>query len=854
MRMSAAGRWLAMSCLVLLAACGGGGGGGGSSSPSLTFDSGSATVNVQYQDSATVTVVATIQHADAITSTVYVDIEDSQRVLTGDVQISEIDATRFSATLHTSPSLGLGHHTGALQVYLCKDVQCAGRWTPSGTALNYDIDVTPAPLSASVASVTSATVHQGGNADAPILIDVQGTGVNWSASTQATWLQVDTTPHSDSSRLTVQYAASAMPVGDYADVVTIKSDDGQTVTVPVALKVIATSFTMDNGVPSFSAVNGAPIAAQPLAFTLDNGVPEPWSLTSSAAWMGVDTLSGTTPAVVTLQPHPEWNALASGDYDDTLTLSSTGLAQTSVVSHLSLIKPTLSTLATATFGGTLGRDMTAWPVSVALDTGTNSYPLSVEAPAWLNVSAPAAVGASGVVATLTPLPAQGTPGSSSATLKLSAHVNGDIVTAPMVVNFNLDQQRLLPSAWAVAFATSPTGTVTSRVLKIDASFGGPIAWTASADAPWLTVTPAGTTGSGSLTLSANASLVPAGASTATVHVSSTTAGVAAADIRVGFWKDPTGLVATTTLPVDYAQLAADKILPYVYAVANAGTGIDVYNAYTAARIATIPNVGSQLSQLSVSADGRRLFALDGISNSVQVVDLTTRTKTGSWPGVNLPLQPAWNLIALRPNGVDLVLLDNGVVLTEGRELPSLVDGDSAPRFAAMSVTEDQKNLVAVDSTLLGYFERLDLDFTVIAGGMFITHVNGANGSGLSFSPVALDPDGHAVYTGAQSRCLILDGRTMQQTGSLPGGAFVTNNIVVTSDHRPVCGSSGWPNDPPLTSDVWVHSAAGAVVQSYKIASVGHALRSRTMVATPDGFVIGVLSDDPLLAFIPIGAP
>ena len=149
MRMSVAGRWLAMSSLVLLAACGGGGGGGSSSTSSLGFDPSSVTTNVQYQNSATLSVVASIRNAAAINSTVYVAVQDDQQVLVGDVQISEIDSSHFSATLHTSPSLGLGHHKGSLQVVLCKDSQCAGRWTPSPAVLPYDINVTPAPLSAS---------------------------------------------------------------------------------------------------------------------------------------------------------------------------------------------------------------------------------------------------------------------------------------------------------------------------------------------------------------------------------------------------------------------------------------------------------------------------------------------------------------------------------------------------------------------------------------------------------------------------------------------------------------------------------------------------------------------------------
>lgn len=857
MRAIAASRWLVLVCGLVLSACGGGGGGGGgggSSAPSLSFSPGSVALNVQYQAVGTASIQATVQHAESITGTVWVEVEDSQGVLTGGLDIAEIDPTHFSATLHSSPSLALGHHVGTLRIFLCKDANCANAWSASPSVLPYDINVTPAPLTATAASVTAVTVHQGTASTSPLLIDVQGTGLHWSASSTAAWLQVDATKRNDSGRLTISYAATALAVGDYADAVTVHSDDGQSVVIPVTLKVIPTAFTLVNGVPSFTAVNGAPIAAQPLGFALDNGTPEPWTLASGASWMDVSALSGTTPASVTLQPHPEWVGLAAGDYDDPLTLTSPGLATSTLAAHLSLIRPTLSASDSVTFGGQIGRELRSFDIPIALDTGANTYAVTVDAPAWVNVSLPAAVGGAGGTATFSAIPSQATAGSTSATVKLTAHVNGDTVSKVVSVNLNMDQRRLLPSAWAVGFASSPTGTVTTRTLSLSANFGDAVSWTAVADAPWLSVTASGVTG-GTLRLDANPALAPFGASVATVHVASTAAGVSAADVRVGLWKDATGLTTTTSLPsVALEQtMVADKILPYVY-TNTGGTDVQVYNAYTATRIATIANVGSQLSAMSVSADGRRLFVLDGVSNSVQVVDLTSRTKVASWPGANLDLNPAWRILAMRPNGVDVVLLDNGVMFNEGRALPRLVDGYDPPRLTAMTVTEDQRTMADTDSTLLGYMKRLELDYTVIAGGSFIAHENGGNGTGYTALPLAYDPDGHVLYSAGQSRCWVMDGHSLQQTGSLPGGAFVTNNIVVTSDHRPVCGAAQWPNDAGLTSDVWVHSAAGLVTQSYKIAGAGHSLRGATLVATPDGLVLGVLTDDPLLAFIPIGAP
>ena len=59
-------------------------------------------------------------------------------------------------------------------------------------------------------------------------------------------------------------------------------------------------------------------------------------------------------------------------------------------------------------------------------------------------------------------------------------------------------------------------------------------------------------------------------------------------------------------------------------------------------------------------------------------------------------------------------------------------------------------------------------------------------------------------------------------GALPGGEAYPNNVEVTSDGRPTCGISGWY----AASDFWVHSPAGALLVA--------------------------LTDDPVIAFVPIG--
>ena len=45
-----------------------------------------------------------------------------------------------------------------------------------------------------------------------------------------------------------------------------------TVTLPFTLDVLPTQFVLNSGVPTFNAVNGAPIAPQTVTFALNNDV------------------------------------------------------------------------------------------------------------------------------------------------------------------------------------------------------------------------------------------------------------------------------------------------------------------------------------------------------------------------------------------------------------------------------------------------------------------------------------------------------------------------------------------------------------------------------------------------------
>lgn len=64
-----------------------------------------------------------------------------------------------------------------------------------------------------------------------------------------------------------------------------------------------------------------------------------------------------------------------------------------------------------------------------------------------------------------------------------------------------------------------------------------------------------------------------------------------------------------------------------------------------------------------------------------------------------------------------------------------------------------------------------------------------------------------------------------------------------------------PQCAPKDKDWWAnYTPDGALLQGYKVAGYARALKPAQLVVLPDGLVVVALTDDPVLAFVPIGAP
>ncbi|MCK9688425.1 YncE family protein [Scleromatobacter humisilvae] len=870
MRNVVAGLWLAvgLGASSLLGGCGGGGGGGGGDSapppppPTLSFAQASYAENVQFGQVGTGTVTAIVANASSITGTLYVQVAGADAVFSTDWSLAAIDATHYGITLHSLPSLATGHHTGQIAVTLCKDAACHTPYTATPAALPFDVDVEPSPLQATPVSSTASTVHWGASDGDVVQIQVSGDGLNWTAAAGASWLSLDSAAGSGAAALTVRYkTTAALDAGDYTDSVTIASNDGQSVKIPFTLHVLPAAFQLVGGVPSFNAVNGAPIASQDVAFDVDTGASSAWTLSSDASWMSVTASGNATPGTATLQPDPGIGSLASGSYTANLQLgdgTNTNVTGTSFASSLTLVTPTLSTsVPTITLGGSLGRDLSAQSLSLALNTGANAFPWTASgAPAWLSTTKSGVVNQAGTTLSAAPVAAAASAGSTSAVVTYSAAVNGDTVTAPVTVNLNLDQRRLLPSTWGIGLASSPTGTVLTRTITMRDNFGGNIAWTASSDSAWLSATAAGATGASqaSLVLTADPSALPDGAtSLAVVTVSSPVAGVAPAKIRVGLWKDPSGLASTTMIGgVSVKAMVADRVRPLVYVVDGSST-VSIYNAYTARLVGTVPNVGQYLTDLAASPDGSRLFVLDFLAASVKAINLDTLAVTDTWPVTGYLGHPS-SLAAIRPNGVDVLLVNDGMyqgkAYVEGRFVGDVSPIGQVGILGRMTATDDGNHVYATPGYSPSLTMPTNVDYSAVSGGTILWSQAGPYSVDFK-GALAVTGDGSALYASGNIGCEKLSPVDLSPIAQLPGAVVGASSIATTWDGRVACAFAAF-SYMATGPDIILYSASGTTLGSYyNIANItGNGVGA--VMFSPDGLLMIAASADHNLGFIPIG--
>ncbi|MCK6550739.1 S8 family serine peptidase, partial [Myxococcota bacterium] len=297
--------------------------------------------------------------------------------------------------------------------------------------------------------------------------------------------------------------------------------NGSTTVTPPTIGVAPASL-------SFSATQGgANPASQTLSVTNTGGGSLAWTAASSQTWLTVSPASGTAPSTLTVTAAT--GALAAGTYTANITITGTGATNSPVTVPVTFTvaapPPVLSVSpASLAFSGTAGgADPASQTVSVSnTGGGTLSWtatsnqtwltvsPASGTAPSTLTVSASlaglAAGSYSGTV-TITSAGATGSPATVAVTLTVVDSGTPAIGVAPASLAFSATQGGANPASQTLSVTNSGTG--------------GTLAWSASSDQSWLTVSPASGTAPSTITVTAATGSLAAGTYSANVTITGT---------------------------------------------------------------------------------------------------------------------------------------------------------------------------------------------------------------------------------------------------------------------------------------------------------------------------------------------
>lgn len=175
-----------------LAGCGGGGGGGNGGTTNvpgmqLSFTPGALQASFYQGEPPTVTVSAKAGGTlPAAGTTVNLRVTDSQGVLEPNVQLAQMDATTYSATIEVAQALGVGVHTGSIVIRGCHDdpLVCAKPVAGSPWNLSYSFTVRPQTDSHDLARLSHASNYYGSadhNAMASATLDPARFGRRWTS-------------------------------------------------------------------------------------------------------------------------------------------------------------------------------------------------------------------------------------------------------------------------------------------------------------------------------------------------------------------------------------------------------------------------------------------------------------------------------------------------------------------------------------------------------------------------------------------------------------------------------------------------------------------------------------------------
>jgi hypothetical protein len=614
--------------LALLGACGGGGGGGGSSSNgfSISLDKSSVSFSIakgspliHRQD-----VVATFE-GDGVIVGYPPGVAPAPWLFVS--QTGSESPTQFTFTLSVDPTSLTSNVSTTLRFLSGK--------ADGSTVVQRDLQVSVEVLQRVSALPETQSVqleYRLVPSRPSATISVYADGLTWTAASDQPWATLDRSSGAGQQDLQVSLNPTGLSVGPRTARITVTDDRGGTsiarIEFDYRLPVIDSAIT---SLP-VAGVNGAPIEGSfpSETFRLSNGAPAVWSIGTDAPWLLPRLRPANDGQALEYVVDAATTRLSSGNYSGNLSLTAQigpyAITRTVPVT-LALARPTLSSAPTTLNLRGIDPQATSISLPISLNTGVNSYPVTVTATSsnnWLKpMSLPLLASGAGAVVTGRVDPAVIGRGTYNGTLRMTAQINGDAIEQNVPVTFGREQWNLVSGRNGLAFTSAPNLSRLRQDIRISDNAQTGVPFTISTDQPWLNVSGGATTPT-TLQVTATASGLPAGLHMGTVTltpVSPLTEG--SEQIRVGLYVSAVDLATDLTIPLaPFAEaIHADPTRPYVYLLDEGGQTLRVLNVYTGASVGLPVALGGVATSIAIATDGQSMYVYIPASRAVQIRQL-----------------------------------------------------------------------------------------------------------------------------------------------------------------------------------------------------------------------------------------
>lgn len=364
--------------------------------------------------------------------------------------------------------------------------------------------------------------------EASVEITNDGEGsLRWTASDHASWIQLDPTEGDVPGTLTIRLDPANLDPGVYEADVTVTATasgvaDTEVTTIPVTFLVTRPGLNVSPSTIERSTKVGSNESFTETLQVTNSGTGElAWSATEDRSWLTLGTSSGTGNGSIPVAINSA--GLAGGTYHDTITVTSPGAigSPAHVAVTLSVLAPGLAVTPglirdTVPVGSPTPKTTTLHVTNTGNGTVTWT---ATKTQLWLSVAPATGTAPPAADVTVTLDPTGLLPGIYRDTIVFSAPeaLNGAV---HVPVEFVVAQPGLNVAPAAITATADQNDGKKPFDLAVTNSAGGALAWVASTDRPWITLSSLGGLAPSTLTVTLDPSGLTAGTYVGSVTVSS----------------------------------------------------------------------------------------------------------------------------------------------------------------------------------------------------------------------------------------------------------------------------------------------------------------------------------------------